>query len=70
MIIKKYNKGYYVTRIPHGSSSKCGKRGTKTYRNWFLVKPNYKKGYVQIGDIEFPKEFLGKKIMLKIEFVE
>jgi len=67
MIIRKYNKGYYVCRIPPGSSGGVGKRGQRIYRNWFLVKPKYKKGYVQIGNINFPKAFIGKKIRLKCE---
>ena len=63
---------YYISRIPHGASNKCGKREKKIFRNWFFIKWNEQgtRGHLSIPFVTFPKEFVGKKIRLKVEIIK
>ncbi len=65
--LKRYKM--IIKQIPNGDYYVC-RRGKK--RNWFLLKhrsgSNSKK--VSIGDIQFPKDFIGKKVRLKIEVIK
>ena len=75
MFLRKAGENWYVCRNPQGSSNKCGRREQKVYRNWFLIKWAGKKskkqgrmsGILDIGKITLPKEFVGKRIRLKVE---
>lgn len=65
--IRKFGKTYYVCkskkcnfgRLPHG----------KQIQSEFMIKPTYNgTGQLPIGGfITFPKEFIGKKIRIKVE---
>jgi len=72
MLIQKGGDGeYYICRRSPGSSRQGGKKEEKVFRNWWLVKARSGvSGYVPIGTIVFPKEFLGKKVRFKIELVD
>ena len=54
----------------------CGKgdgrnSGITIYRNWFLIKYNSKKtGYVNIGFMTLPEEYIGKRVRFKIEVIK
>ena len=72
MKVKQFtNSDYYVCRVPHGAgnSRKTGE-GYKAYRNWFLLKASGGSIQLRMECITFPKEFLGKKIRLKVEIIE
>lgn len=62
----------FIRKIPNGDYYVCRKPSNKKdeYRNWFLIKRNGGSGYVPTNFITFPKEFIGKKIRLKVEVVE
>lgn len=64
------DENLYVTRVSKGSARNRGKLVKKTYRNWFLIKYTGDVLAVQIGTIVFPKDFIGKRIRLKIEVIE
>jgi len=63
------NGEWYVSRIT--SSNKMGRRSkTKLYRNWWLIKWHGNGGNcgkLGMKSITFPKQFVGKKIRLKVE---
>ncbi len=61
---------WYVCR--RGPAASPGGSGTKTSYDWFLVRPWGKApgGKVQTDFISFPKELLGTRIRLKVEFVD
>lgn len=47
------------------------KEGKGKFRNWFIVKhTNYENGHIPMSNISFPKEFIGKKVRLKVELVD
>lgn len=63
-IIKANNGNWYLNR----------KTSRNTFRNWFFVKNNsiYNNnynGYICAKTIYLPKEFIGKKIRLKVELI-
>jgi hypothetical protein len=64
MIIEKISSGeWYLYRQPRGEK--------KSKRNWFIIRENrFNKGILKIGAIILPKEFIGKKIRIKIEVYE
>lgn len=70
MIVRKEANGYYYV-VKRTCSSSYKASDIKDYRNWFLVKPhgNYSCGIVTKW-IKFPKEFLGKKVMFRVELIE
>ena len=68
--IRKFTKDYYICRIPKGSKGKSGNYNKKNFRNWYLIKDNNKAGTITIGQITFPKEFIGKRVRFKVEFVK
>lgn len=69
-IRKSANGFFYVSRIRTGRRGKHRKGDkVKDYRNWYLVKDNKRVGNIVIGSITFPKEFIGKRIRLKVEYV-
>ena len=70
--VKKFSDGeYYLCRYPMGSSNKCGIREQKKYRNWYLIKSNKGAGFLGVtGIVTLPKEFIGKKVRLKVEIME
>jgi hypothetical protein len=72
MKVKKCANGdYYVTRVPHGAGNKRKTReGYKSYRNWFWIKLCGGSPTLRMQSISFPKQFLGKKIRLKVEIIE
>lgn len=41
-------------------------------RNWWIVKYNStgKAGYVNLGKVNIPKEFVGRKLRFKVELIE
>ena len=63
-----YRNGY-IARFPQGSSGRGSKE--KVYRNWWLVKyTSSGSGYITLNKwstVCFPKEFVGKKVRLKVE---
>ncbi len=70
MFIREIKKGeWYVCRQTSGK--RWGKkRRERIYRDWYLVKWGSNVGVVCATSICFPKEFIGKKIRLKIEIME
>ena len=71
-IRKRVDGNYYVCRIPGGTSAHAGRRGNTIYRDWFLLKNGYGINLgsrLQVNDITFPKELIGKKIRLKVEVI-
>ena len=70
MIIKQFADGnYYLCRtsVFLGKTRGKPKESKKSYRNWFLIKFNsINRGQLNAGNIIFPKEFIGKKVMLKV----
>lgn len=66
-------KAGYVTRKTVGSRGDAGDN-PKNYRNWWLIKHSGGKyhniGYAQIGDVHFPKEYVGKRVRFKVEVIE
>lgn len=64
MKINKVSNGdYYLERM----TSK------KVWRDWWIVKNLYNKsklGYIPMSTINFPKEFIGKKVRFKLEVVK
>jgi len=67
-VVKQSSNGKWYVNIPFLSGK------NKLSRDWFLVKNVYKKdissGFIRIGntgDISFPKEFVGKRIRIRIE---
>ena len=70
MFIRQASNGsWYVSRIVRAGHRGRAKRSA-IIRNWFLIKDNGGSGYLNIGGLYFPKEFLGKRILLKVEFME
>lgn len=67
MKIGKIGNNFYVARksvVPDHGKSK------KTYRAWFLVKSKSQySGFVPMNAISFPKEWVGKKIRIRIEII-
>ena len=64
MIIKQFSDGnYYVTR---------GYKHKNPKKNWFFIKSKegYPGGFISLHNIVFPKEFLGKRIRLKVEIID
>jgi len=73
MFIRKTTSGLYI----------CRRAGRRTGRKWkkttflshFLIKnqSNNRKnnsGHLNLGNVSFPKEMIGKRIRLKVEVVE
>ena len=47
------------------------KTGKNTSRNWYIVKSNNSGcGQIPLGSLTLPKDMIGKKFRLKIEFIE
>lgn len=70
--MSRVNEQGYVER-----KSRSGRRnpnGKTSWRNWYLIKhslnPSSKGGYIRLDAINFPPEYVGKRIRLKIELVE
>jgi hypothetical protein len=59
-VIKVANGNHYVTR------------SKRPYlRTWFLVKALGKQtGFIEVRDVYFPKEFIGKRVMFKVEVLK
>lgn len=74
MFIRKSGNGNnYICRKPFGSSNNTGTKEEKVYRNWFIVRSGATNGYVSLGKgsaLSFPKEWIGKKVMFKVEIIE
>lgn len=79
MFVREASDGnWYVCRIT--SSNHAGRRKQKnpsgknrTYRNWFLIKFNGTKGSsgrLTVKTLTFPKEFIGKRIRLKVDVLK
>ena len=66
MFIKKVGNGdWYVYRKT--SANSVGRRSkNQVYRDWFWIKQNR---MINLKHLTFPKEFIGKKIRLKIEVI-
>lgn len=48
---------------------KCiGSKGT--YRNWWLIKDRGTGGNIALNNISFRREHIGKRIRIKIEFID
>lgn len=60
------NKQGYVVRASQGARGQSRSKTAKILRDWWLVKTGTT---IKIG-IVFPKEYLGKRIRIKIEVVE
>ena len=73
MFIKKYSDGnWYLCRRTSRKS-----QGKPSLTNWFWIKckdngsdGKYIYGYINTRSITFPKEFIGKKIRLKVEVLK
>ncbi len=68
MFAQKFNQDYYLCRSKGKSALKPSKAPVYS---WFLVKSQHynNSGYIATAtkQITFPKELIGKKIMLKIK---
>ena len=62
MFIKKGDSNnYYMYRT----------ESKKSFRNWFLIKTTSKRsGQLNIGKIQFPSQFIGKRVRLKVEVIK
>lgn len=75
MIVKQSVDGnWYVCKVT-SSSTKGRIRGgandsKKTYRNWFFVRYANERQAIIYGRTYCPKEFLGKRVRLKLEVIE
>lgn len=72
MIIRQFGSDYYVCRTSLGSG-KVRKGSDLFHRNWWLIKlsgSSGQKGYLDVGVVVFPPEFVGKRIRLKVEVIE
>jgi hypothetical protein len=62
-----------IHRLPNGEFC-VGRKpvGERPARNWFLVKQKQDSycGYLLVNSIIFPKDFIGKKIRLKVELID
>jgi len=69
-ILQKSSKGeYYVAKMTSGGGG--GNRTRTIYRNWWLVKQNSSTSCgITIRTISFPKEFVGKKVRLRLEVID
>ena len=47
-----------------------GKRQPRIYTIIHSPSINTSTGFINVGAIHFPKEYIGKKVRIKIEFVE
>ena len=66
MFVKQSSNGEYYLCVRHKNSGK-----QKVYKNLFLVKHDGTEGYCGgVNGITFPKEFIGKKIRMKVEVEE
>lgn len=80
MLVRWFEDGFYVcrktARIRSGNKVKHHqKTEQKCYRNWFFVKyfsPSTasSSGMIYLNEIRFPKEFIGKRIRLKVEVLK
>jgi len=57
-----------VSQATNGNYYVCRSKEKGLNRNWFFIKHNSggETGQLNVGRISIPKEFVGKKIMLKI----
>ena len=59
--------GYLIRR-----TTKSGRtQKSKSFRNWWLIKwKNKEQGFVALGNVTFPKDMVGKKVVFKMEIME
>lgn len=63
------DKDGYIMRRTRSSGGNIGQ--SASYRNWFFVNQrNASTVGVQLGPLTLPKEYAGKRVRFKIEFVE
>lgn len=48
-------------------NSYVARRVSKGFRNWFLIKAD---ASIQLNQLFFPKELVGKKVRLKVEVID
>ena len=72
MFIKQASDGnWYVCRKMRAGIRRSG-NVKASERDWFLVKYSGYSGYIHNSrtHISFPKEFVGKRVRLKVEVIE
>ena len=66
VFVRKLNDEYYLCRRGlYGGKCRGTLGNTAVYRDWFWIK-----GRLNLNNIVFPKEIVGKKIRLKVELIE
>ena len=64
--VRKLNDEYYLCRRGlYGGKCRGTLGDTTVYRDWFWIK-----GKLNLNNIYFPKEIVGKKIRLKVELIK
>jgi len=68
----RVNEQGYVERKSMGSGKPSGGNSRAVWRNWWLVKYHgtCKEERGQIGKLQLPKEYIGKRVRFKIEVME
>ena len=68
--LRKIGNVWYVFRKTHHgktTTKQIGDYPLPSEREWYLIKQGDYNGYIDISRIIFPKEFIGKRIRLRIE---
>jgi hypothetical protein len=55
---------YVTTKLLSGGANR-GLKGSR--KDWFLVRENGNRGWIQLSHILLPPEYVGKRIKLKLE---
>ena len=70
----KVNQYGYIVRRKVGVGNGGRTRRTddnRVYRDWYFVKfATENRGYLALENLYFPKEYIGKKVKLKVEVIE
>ncbi len=67
--MSRLNNQDYV-EVMSGSNQNSSSKKSRTYRNWWLVKDGDFCGYISINMIRFKKHHIGKRVKIKVEFLE
>ena len=68
MYLRKLSDGNWYVVYTKGNEG-TGRASKKKFKNVFLVRHRKNAGSIQITQIIFPKEFIGKRIRLRVEIV-